>query len=156
MLLVIVIRRRRMRKLQESCPIPYFIELGPPVTSGDKADHQLVHEDVNDTLSYPASPQVRSQAPGHPVLDMYEHHARQYQMYQAIMSGEVSSEASGRSSSHSSEASSDKQSDLESPGRWQRQYRGHEASQSESQVSSSSSSSHNTRHSSRRRRESFV
>ena len=41
MLLVIIIRRRRMRKLQENCPIPYFIELGPPA-SGDKTEHQLI------------------------------------------------------------------------------------------------------------------
>ena len=160
MLLVIVIRRRRMRKLQESCPIPYFIELGPPVTSGDKAEHQLVPEAnrdfPDDTLSYPASPA----RPGHPVVDLYEHHARQYQMYRAIMTpGQVSSESSGRSSSHS-EASSDKQSEPESPGRWQRQYRGHTEA-SESQVSSSGSSQSqssggNLRHSSRRRRESFV
>ena len=165
MLVVIIIRRRRMRKLQENCPIPYFIELGPPVNTGDKADHQLVQDNVrdfaDDTLSYPASPA----RPGHPVLDMYEHHARQYQMYQAMMSAgqpEVSSESSGRSSSHSSgpgSEASDKQSDLESPGQWQRQYRGR-AEASESQVSSSGSSqshsSSNLRHSSRRRRESFV
>ena len=162
MLLVIVIRRRRMRKLQENCPIPYFIELGPPQHHHtDKAERQLVPS-VNtttdypdDTLSYPTSP-VKT----HPVMELYEHHARQYQMYQQ-QQGQLHSDSCRSSSSSSDTGSgSDKQSDRESP--WQRQYRhSHNSDKhdsvvsnnSDSQASSSSSSSHRQ---SRRRRESFV
>ena len=152
MLLVIVIRRRRMRKLQENCPIPYFIELGPPTHAVDKADHQLVPTNADDTLSYPSSP-VKT----HPVMELYQHHARQYQMYQNM---QVTSESSGRStSSSSSDNNSDKQSDRESP--WQRQYQHHHQhasdNNSDSQTSSlSSNSSQNHLRQSRRRRESFV
>ena len=163
MLLVIVIRRRRMRKLQESCPIPYFIELGPPA-AGDKADRQLVQDNSrdfpDDTLSYPSSP-ARAVAT-HPVLDLYEHHARQYQMYQNMMGQpgqEPGSESSGRSSSSSQSetdrSSSDKQSEQESPP-WRRQYRGHHGHRDQASDSQISSGSSHLRHSSRRRRESFV
>ena len=157
MLLLIIIRRRRMRKLQENCPIPYFIELGPPTHHHtEKAERQLVpstdttRDYPDDTLSYPASP-----VKAHPVLELYQHHARQYQMYQ--QQSQPQSESCRSSSSSSDTGSSDKNSDRESPSSWQRQYRrdNHESvvsNQSDSQ-SSSASSSHRQ---SRRRRESFV
>ena len=137
MLLVIIIRRRRMRKLQENCPIPYFIELGPPA-AGDKTEHQLMsppsRDRHDDTLSYP------SPTKPHPVLELYHHHARQYQMYQASQAQPQSD--SGRSSSSSD--SSDKSSDRGSPG-WQR-----------TGTSATSASSSSSLRQSRRRRESFV
>ena len=139
MLLVIIIRRRRMRKLQENCPIPYFIELGPPAP-GDKTDHQLISPPTrdrhDDTLSYPS--------PSHPVLELYHQHARQYQMYQDSQ-GQSHSD-SGRSSSSSD--SSDKASDRGSPG-WQR-------TGATSGTSAASGSSSSSLRQSRRRRESFV
>ena len=141
MLLVIIIRRRRMRKLQENCPIPYFIELGPPAP-GDKTDHQLIsppsRDMADDTLSYP------SPTKSHPVLELYHHHNRQFQMFQNSQSQPLSD--SGRSSSSSD--SSDKSSDRGSPG-WHRTG----GASGTSGVSSSSSSSLRQ---SRRRRESFV
>ena len=141
MLLVIIIRRRRMRKLQENCPIPYFIELGPPAP-GDKTDHQLISPPTrdrhDDTLSYP------SPSHPHPVLELYHQHARQYQMYQDSQ-GQSHSD-SGRSSSSSD--SSDKASDRGSPG-WQR-------TGATSGTSAASGSSSSSLRQSRRRRESFV
>ena len=128
---------RRMRKLQENCPIPYFIELGPPA-GGDKTEHQLMsppsRDRHDDTLSYP------SPTKPHPVLELYHHHARQYQMYQASQAQPQSD--SGRSSSSSD--SSDKSSDRGSPG-WQR-----------TGTSATSASSSSSLRQSRRRRESFV
>lgn len=156
MLLLIIIRRRRMRKLQENCPIPYFIELGPPSHHHtEKAERQLVpstdttRDYPDDTLSYPASP-----VKAHPVMELYQHHARQYQMYQQQ---QQQTDSCRSSSSSSDTGSSDKNSDRESPSSWQRQFRrdNHESvvsNQSDSQ-SSSASSSHRQ---SRRRRESFV
>ena len=150
MLVVIVIRRRRMRKLQENCPIPYFIELGPPSSNTEKTDHQ-VRDYPDDTLSYPASPahthhQHHQQQQQHPVLELYHQHARQYQMYQNLQQ-QQSDQSSGASSD------SDKHSDRQSPSSssssssWQRQF----TPASDSHTSSSSS-----HRQSRRRRESFV
>ena len=140
MLLVIIIRRRRMRKLQENCPIPYFIELGPPA-SGDKAEHQVMasssRDYPDDTLSYPSPA-------SHPVLELYHHHARQYQMYQNT-EAQTNSD-SGRSSSSSDNSDN---SDRGSPG-WQRT-----AGTSGASGTSGTSSSSSLRQS-RRRRESFV
>ena len=144
MLLVIIIRRRRMRKLQENCPIPYFIELGPPA-SGDKAEHQVMastsRDYPDDTLSYPSPA-------SHPVLELYHHHARQYQMYQNT-EAQTNSD-SGRSSSSSSDNSDN--SDRGSPG-WQRTAGTSGASGTSGTSGTSSSSSLRQ---SRRRRESFV
>ena len=106
MLAVILVRRRRMRKLQERCPIPYFIELGPPQHKHETAgaEHQLTKPNLgatppvdhpNDTLSYPGTPAQ------HPVLELYEAHARQYALYQNL-----ASERSSSSTSSGSEASS--------------------------------------------------
>ena len=146
MLLVIIIRRRRMRKLQENCPIPYFIELGPPAP-GDKTEHQLIsstsRDFPDDTLSYPSP----TSQPSHPVLELYHHHARQYQMFQTSQA--QSNSDSGRSSSSSSDNSDNSHSDRGSPG-WQRTG----ATQGTSGTSGSSSSS--SLRQSRRRRESFV
>lgn len=89
MFLVIIIRKRKLRKHQENCAIPYFIELGPPgpPTHMDNTyDHQLstkehpiksiLHPAPNidfstDTLSYPTPCK-----PQHPVLDLYKHHQK--------------------------------------------------------------------------------
>ena len=141
MLLVIIIRRRRMRKLQENCPIPYFIELGPPAP-GDKTEHQLIsstsRDFPDDTLSYPSPA-------SHPVLELYHHHARQYQMYQ---NGQAQTNSDSGRSSSSSDNSCDN-SERDSPG-WQR------TGPAPGTSGTSGSSSSSSLRQSRRRRESFV
>ena len=142
MFLVIVIRKRKLRKHQENCAIPYFIELGPPgppthpdntydqqLSSKEHPIKTILHPAPNidfstDTLSYPSPCK-----PQHPVLDLYKHHqqhlvaaldhpqgARDQTLYQNIQGHQ--SESSCRSSSSGSDRS-DRESPSESD-RWRR------------------------------------
>ena len=170
MLAVILVRRRRMRKLQERCPIPYFIELGPPQHKHDTAgaEHQLVPalgatppctvDHPNDTLSYPGTPA----AAAHPVLELYEAHARQYALYQNLHSERSSSSTSSGSEASSSGGSGEQgRSPFKYPHHHHREleavHNGLQQDSSEhSHASSLSSQRGHASRQSRRRRESFV
>ena len=178
MLAVILVRRRRMRKLQERCPIPYFIELGPPQHKHEAgAEHQLVPahgatppctvDHPNDTLSYPGTPA----AAAHPVLELYEAHARQYALYQNLHSERSSSSTSSGSEASSSGGSGEQgRSPFKYPHHHHREledvhnghnghndHNGHHQDSSEhSHASSLSSQRGHASRQSRRRRESFV
>ena len=141
---LLLVRRRRRRKLEENCPIPYFIELGPP-GQPDKTELQLVAPGTatkldcsTDTLSYPASPAVAVQ---HPVVELYRaHQAVTAELQTRQLQWESRQDScyhTGRESSSGSEGGSEESSS--------------------SNITPSLSSAH-TDHSrqSRRRRESFV
>ena len=141
MFLVIIIRKRKLRKHQENCAIPYFIELGPPgpPTHTDSTyDHQLsskehpmksiLHPAPNidfstDTLSYPSPCK-----PQHPVLDLYKHHQKHLSVALDSPQGTVNQtlyqniQGNQSESCRSSSSGSDR-SDRESPNesdRWRR------------------------------------
>ena len=161
MLAVILVRRRRMRKLQERCPIPYFIELGPPQHKHEAgAEHQLTTppctvDHPNDTLSYPGTPAA---AAAHPVLELYEAHARQYALYQNLHSERSSSSTSSGSEASSSGGSGEQgRSPFKYPHHHHRELEAvHQDSSEHSHASSLSSQRGHASRQSRRRRESFV
>ena len=162
MLAVILVRRRRMRKLQERCPIPYFIELGPPQHKHEAgAEHQIATppctvDHPNDTLSYPGTPAAAAAA--HPVLELYEAHARQYALYQNLHSERSSSSTSSGSEASSSGGSGEQgRSPFKYPHHHHRELEAvHQDSSEHSHASSLSSQRGHASRQSRRRRESFV
>jgi len=138
MFLIIIIRKRKLRKHQENCAIPYFIELGPPgppSNTDNSCDHQLSDKErpirsiqhpapnidfSTDTLSYPSPCK-----PQHPVLDLYQQHKNnlskvsenQISMEQTLYQNIQASQSESCRSSSSGSERSDRESPSESD-RW--------------------------------------